>query len=121
MFLLHPVITVVTCLLKGLLSGLIPALVYLPFKNKEKVNFIGVILASLLVPLVNTGSFIGFCFLFFQGIYQKQGEAGLTPFAYFTIGLVGWNFIFEFLTTLLLSPTVYILIIYNEKTRHIGA
>ncbi len=108
--------TVITCLVKGMLSGLIPALLFMLFNKKEKLIFPGVIICSLLVPLINTGTFIGFCFLFFRGIYNSMGQGYADPFAFFTIGFIGWNFLFEILTTGALSPATYKIIkIYKNR------
>lgn len=108
--------TVVTCLLKGLGAGIIPSLVYLPFRKKHQ--YIGSFISSILVPLLNTGIFVGCCFLFFQGIYSKSQGSYATPFSFFTLGLVSWNFIFEFSTTILLTPIIYKIIKIKEKASY---
>lgn len=102
-FLSHNVFfTIVTCLLKTGLAGLISGLIFKLFK---KVNYsFAVILSSILIPIVNTGFFTGCVFLFFYDLLLK-GQ-GANAFVYFCLTIVGWNFIFELLVSSILSPTL---------------
>lgn len=102
-FLSHNVFfTIVTCLLKTGLAGLIAGFIFKLFK---KVNYsFAVILSCVLIPIINTGIFAGCVFLFFYDLLLK-GQ-GANAFVYFCLTIVGWNFIFELLVSSILSPTI---------------
>ena len=91
--------TVLLCLLKtgvaGLLAGFTPKLI-----QNEKIS---VIVASVIVPIVNTGLFIGGCILFFGPLFQNGTELILVTI----LGLIGLNFLIEFGVIVLLAPTTY--------------
>lgn len=92
--------TIVVCLLKTGLAGL--AAGYL-FKGLSKLNYKGNLLvasigASIVVPLINT-------FLFSIGFMIWFNTENIAYNA-LIIGLVGINFLVEFLTIVVLSPTI---------------
>ncbi len=98
--------TIVTVLLKGILCGLAAGAAY---KLLEKYNrYLAVIAAAVVCPIVNTGVFLLGCLLFFLDTVRVWGisEGYGSVAAYMFLGLVGGNFIFEFITNLILSPTV---------------
>ncbi len=102
--------TVITVLLKGTLCGLAAGVVY---KLLSRWNtFAGVLGASLICPIINTGIFLLGCQLFFlEGITDWGTAAGYTNVvAYMFLGLAGGNFIFELITNLILGPTAATLI-----------
>lgn len=101
-FAINPVATVFVCLLKSGLAGLVAALVYQLFL---KINeHVGVILATILVPIINTTIFIIGSLLFFGG---ALGDL-ITLF-------VAANFIIEFIINLVLSPAVYYIVRIYKK------
>ena len=115
----NPVVTVFLCLLKTGLAGFLCGLIYYPFKN-AKTNgkkIVGSILASISVPLINTLLFTAGCFMFFYGPYSDLARKnGYTDTFYFFITLVvGINFIFEFSISLLVSPSINMLVNYYQK------
>ncbi len=98
--------TVVTVLLKGTLCGIAAGAAY---KLLEKYNrYIAVIAAAVVCPIVNTGVFLLGCLVFFLDTVKAWGmaEGYGSVVAYMFLGLVGGNFIFEFISNLVLSPTV---------------
>lgn len=102
--------TIITVLVKGTACGLVAGIVY---KLLVKWNsFAGVLGASLICPIVNTGIFLLGCQLFFlDGITAWGTEAGYTNVvAYMFLGLAGGNFIFELITNLILGPAAATLI-----------
>lgn len=102
--------TIITVLVKGTACGLLAGIVY---KLLSKWNsFAGVLGASLICPIVNTGIFLLGCQLFFlDGITAWGAEAGYTNVvAYMFLGLAGGNFIFELITNLILGPAAATLI-----------
>ena len=87
---MSPVGTVVVCLLKCTVAGVISSLVYHTIKNKHFATPI----ASALVPIINTGLFILGSFII--------------------IGVVGWNFLIELGTTLVLSTLTNEILLTRE-------
>ena len=102
-FLSHNVFfTIVTCLFKTGLAGLISGLI---FKLLNKLNYsIAVIIACVMIPIINTSFFALCVFLFFYDLLLV-GQ-GANAFVYFCLTIVGWNFIFELLVSSILSPTI---------------
>ena len=103
---IHELGTIATVLLKGILCGLVTALVY---KLLEQFNlYVAVLTAAVVCPIVNTGIFLIGCRLFFWETISAWGSgAGFeNPAAYALLGLVGANFLFEMVFNLLLSPVI---------------
>jgi uncharacterized membrane protein len=94
--------TVLVCLLKSALAGLIASLIYNLLKNKNE--HLGVVLSVIVVPIINTFVFIIGSLLFFGGVF---GEL-ITMF-------IGVNFIIEFIVNALLSPSIYYVIKVIKK------
>lgn len=107
--------TIITVLLKGLLSGVAAAVAY---KLLENVNrYLAVFVAAIVCPVVNTGVFVLGCLTFFMDTIKLWGAgAGYeNAFAYIFVGLIGINFVIELLINVILSPTVIKLISIQEK------
>ena len=109
-----PVGTVVACLLKTTLAGLVAGYVYKLFKNKNQL--LGIILASILVPVINTGIFSTVCLLFFRPILATG--AGSDSFGsmmtFLLVGFIGWNFLVELGTTVLVSTILGIVLVRRK-------
>ncbi len=104
---IHPVGTVVTVLLKGALCGLAAGLVY---KVIAKWNrYVAVIAAAIVCPVVNTGIFLLGCKVFFMEAIKEWGVAnGFTNVAeYMFLGLAGGNFLVELGANVVLSPVIF--------------
>lgn len=96
---ISPLGTILACLLKTTIAGLVAGFVAKALK--EKNDLLSAVLASILVPLINTLIFVVVTYFFFlEGL-------GLPNFwSIFTI-LIGLNFIFEIITNVIISPTTY--------------
>ena len=96
---ISPVGTILACLLKTTIAGLLAGFVAKAFK--EKNDLLSVVLASIIVPLVNTLIFAIIVYFFFlEGL-------DLSDFwSIFTV-LIGLNFLFEIVTNVIISPTTY--------------
>ena len=107
--------TVITVFIKGIMAGLCAGLVYKLLKNKNK--YLAVIISAIVAPVVNTGIFIGGCFVFFIDAVQEMATAqGKSLAAFILIGFVGLNFVFELLANIILSPSILRIInIRNKK------
>ncbi len=110
--------TILTVLAKGVLCGLCAGLVY---RLLARLNtYVGVFVAAIVCPLVNTGIFLIGCRIFFWDTLVTWAAA--TPFgnntvAYMFGGLVGFNFLFELGANILLSPIVVKLLDIAKKIK----
>lgn len=96
--------TIFTCLIKMTLAGLIAGIIFKILKNKNLL--LASILASISVPLFNTGIFVGCSFIFFMPkITELAGSTN--PIFFLFIVMVGWNFLLEFGLNSLLSPVFH--------------
>ena len=95
--------TILTCLLKTTLAGVVAGLIMMLFKKYNK-RTTGSIIASILVPIVNTGIFAIFCLVFFMGRLSEINPNNIASALF--LGMIGVNFIFEILTTAIVSPSL---------------
>ena len=107
--------TVLTVLVKGALAGFLAGVVYALLKNTNE--WVAAICAALVCPVVNTGTFLLGCKLFFMETISMWAEAmGFESVGrYMIIGLVGGNFLFEVLVNIVLSPVIVRLIRVARK------
>ncbi len=99
--------TIVTVLVKGTLAGLFSGLIYRAIAEKGHPLF-AVYVAAIVCPIVNTGVFLIGCRLFFWETIRSWGDAAgfKNVGAYVVGGLVGFNFLFELLFNVVLSPVI---------------
>lgn len=97
--------TIVTVMVKGILSGYLAGLTY---KLLEKFNrYLAVLAAAVVCPVVNTGIFLLGCVVFFLDTVKAMATSeGISVFAYLIIFFVGLNFIFELVFNIILSPAI---------------
>lgn len=98
--------TIITCILKGVLAGVVSAVVY---KLLEKKNaWIAILAAAIVCPIVNTGVFLLGCLLFFYNtICEWAAGAGFANVGtYMIVGFVGLNFLVELAINLCLSTVI---------------
>ena len=107
MFEALPVVTLALCVIKGVAAGLVSGVVYKLFKGKEK-NALGVILSAVACPIVNTGIFVSGLFVFYYDLMSEFASANAyaSTVAFIFIGIVGLNFVVEFVINVLLIPVV---------------
>lgn len=111
-FTISPLGTVLTVLLKGMLSGYLSGLVFRALAGKSV--YFGALLAALICPVVNTGVFFGGCALFFwDGIAKACGGDALN---YIITVMIGVNFLVELGVNLLLSPGISTLVRAKRKS-----
>jgi len=109
-----PLATVAVILARGLLAGSVTGFIYK--KLEEKGMTIAAIAAAAVCPIVNTGIFIAGMYIFFIPLLNEWGVAGASDIASFIfLGMVGFNFIFEFALNIILSPSIVRLIQYNRS------
>lgn len=108
--------TVVTVLVKGVLAGMASGLVYSKLKGKNE--WVAIIAAAVVCPVVNTGVFLLGCVAFFMETVAGWAEAmgfGTNVAKYMFLGLAGGNFLFELLFNIVLSPLITRLIRIGRK------
>ena len=98
----QPFFTVLVIMAKGILAGLIAGLIYQVLKKHQTA---AAVVAAILCPVVNTGIFLlGTFTLFYDLLLTMAGGTNVIVFA--LTGLLGWNFIVEFLVSLVLGPVI---------------
>ena len=108
--------TIITVLLKGTLCGLMAGIVYNALKSKN--SLIAVIAAAVICPVTNTAVFLLGCAFFFLdtlAVWAVGAGFGENVALYIITVLVGFNFIFELLTNIVLSPVVVRLLNIKNK------
>ena len=107
MWVANPAVTALVCILKGVAAGFCAGLVARVFKKRE---FVGIVLAAAIAPIVNTGIFlVGMLTVFREVMMTFAANIGMggTGAVYFAVVvLVGVNFIIEFAANLILSPSI---------------
>lgn len=106
--------TVITVMIKGILSGYFAGLSY---RLIEKFNrYVAVFVSAIVAPVVNTGIFLLGCLVFFMDSVNAGALAeGMSVGGYLIIFFVGLNFVFELLVNVLLSPAILRIINIKKK------
>ena len=98
---IHPIGTIVTILIRGMLAGLFAGIIYHLISKKNKT--IAIVCAAVICPMVNTGIFLLGLYLFFQAYFLI-----LSPAAFI-------NFPAELILNLVLVPTIVRLVQYGQN------
>ena len=110
----NPWLTALICMVKGVAAGFVAGLIAKAFKN-SKIPFVGVLLAAVAAPVVNTGLFLlGLSTCFYDILVAWAG--GQAVLYYIVFGLVGVNFLIEFSINLVLSSTIASIVNAVKKT-----
>ena len=109
--------TIITCVSKGVLSGLAAGAVYRLLEKKN--SLVASICAGICAPVVNTGVFLIGCRLFFYDTVAAWGAAvGFENTAlYMIVSFVGINFLVELGINLVLSSAIVQIIRIGRKRR----
>lgn len=111
-----PVGTLITCLFKCTIAGLVSGLVYKLISKKNRV--VAAIIAAILVPILNTGLFAVCGFTLLKASVSNL-YSDVRPIEAVFMLLIGWNFIFEFVITSALSPSIVkIMKIMTRSDKH---
>ena len=102
---INPYATVVICFAKCTVAGIVAAYIYKLLKSKNEL--VALVTASALVPIINTGIFAIGALVFFQPFLNSGvGDSFPNIGAFLIFGVIGWNFIFELISTVILAPTI---------------
>ncbi len=97
-----PIATFFTCTVKTTAAGFVAGLVYhLLSKKNERA---AIIVASGLVPVINTAIFIVGCLFMTNSVYGMAG--GQNVLIFILVGLVTFNFFIELAVNLLVAPAL---------------
>lgn len=113
----HPVLTFLTCVIKGALAGFVSATIYKLLKNKNE--YLSVILSALAAPIVNTGLFIVGALIMSDSISLFMSTNGISvDIIYFLIIMcAGVNFLVEFALNGILAPSLYRVVKYFKARK----
>ena len=107
-FSISPVGTILTCLLKTTIAGVVAGFVANAIKKKN--DTLASILVSIIVPVINTGIFSVFCILFFKSRLQEINPNNISAALF--LGMIGFNFIIEIIITLIVVPSLYKIVLH---------
>lgn len=109
--------TIITVIVKGTVAGLAAGLVYLALEKKNQ--YLAVISAAIVCPVVNTGLFLVGCVLFFMDtINGWAAAAGFASAGAYMIGaLVGVNFLVELAVNIVLSSAIMRIIRFGKTNK----
>ena len=103
-FVYAPIGTIITCLSKCTIAGLIAGFI---FKWINKKNFLlAAIIASILVPIINTGIFALCALSIILKAIDNMNVNGVNMFRFLFLILITWNFVLEISITTILSPVI---------------
>lgn len=100
----HPLITALTCLVKGVCSGIVSGFTY-KIANKNSKT-IASFLSAGICPIVNTGLFIIGALFMSDTLSNNFVEDGSTVIYYLIIGCAGVNFLVELAINLICAPAI---------------
>lgn len=99
--------TVLATVGRGVLVGVLTALAA-RIASKLRSSLGGYIITSAVAPIANTGIFVVlFALLFNPTLQSFAASEGQSAFAFLILTMVGINFLFELLTTVLLTPALF--------------
>lgn len=108
---INPIGTVLTVIAKGMVAGIVAAVIYKAIEKKNKT--VAVVAAGIACPIVNTGIFLVGCYLFFRE--WLIAVFGTTGFATVITGLVSVNFAAELGINMLLASVIVRIIDLGKK------
>lgn len=101
----HPVLTILTCIVKAAAAGFLSGVIYDLISKKNKVA--GVFLSAASAPIINTSLFIIGALFMSDTLTANFVRNGTSVIYFLIIGCAGINFIVELAINLLLAPSIY--------------
>lgn len=100
----NPQMTILIVLVKGAAAGFMSGLCYKIFAKKN--NYLGVVLASVIAPIMNTGIFtVGMLTVFYNVLAETAEKAGFSNPTFFAVtAFLGIRFLFSIGAVLVLAP-----------------
>ncbi|MCI2132661.1 MAG: ECF transporter S component [Eubacterium sp.] len=100
----QPAATILICLLKGIAAGLAAGIFFRLFRKAS--FYLGVVMAAVIAPVVNTGIFSVGCLTIFRSLIQDALGTGSNLLLVFLTTFIGLNFLVEFGINVALTPVV---------------
>ena len=100
----NPIATFLICTVKTTAAGFVAGLVYRALSKKNV--WLAVIVASALVPTINTGVFVLGCFTIYNTISQVAAGNGYAPVYFILVVCAGVNYALELAINLIFSPAL---------------
>lgn len=100
----QPAATILICLLKGIAAGLAAGAFFRLFRKAS--FYLGVVVAAVIAPVVNTGIFSVGCLTIFRSLIQDALGTGSNLLLVFLTTFIGLNFLVEFGINVALTPVV---------------
>lgn len=112
----EPVLFVLIAMVKAIAAGIVPALIFRLFKNHP---FIGVVVASLSAPVVNTTLFLlgSFTILDAFDVYITGAGLPMTAVQFLFAIVITTNFLAEVIISTVLSPAIYRVIVAVKQRK----
>lgn len=107
LFQASPVMTILICIVKGTLAGILPALVFNALKGKN--HLLASIAAAITAPIVNTGVFALGCLIIREDVIATAGKLGVEAVNFATllfVAIIGVNFFIELLINAVFAPAL---------------
>jgi len=113
-YILSPLGTIITVMIKGICAGLFAGLIYKALAKKSRVWAVS--LAAILSPITNTAIFTLGCYAFFLPTIKTWAAfAGIKSAAYFIFTvLIGFNFFIELALNIVLIGAILAIIRIKE-------
>ena len=108
LFQASPIMTILICVVKGTLAGMVPAFIYNALKKYNKLA--ASIAAAISAPVVNTGIFALGCIIIKNDVISVAGKLGIETanFMMLLFGvLITANFFIELLINVVFAPSLY--------------
>lgn len=111
----NPIIYVIIAISKATLAGFLSGLIYKALDKafNGKLVYLKTLIASISAPIINTGIFaLGMVVFFIPQLSEMPNQfpnffgGYVNPIQVLFLGLIGFNFIGEFLVSLVLSPAI---------------
>ena len=112
-FAVSPLGTILACLLKTTLAGVVAGFIAKALKNKN--DLLGSILCSIATPVINTGVFAIFCLIFFKQRLLEINPNSVSAALF--LGMIGANFIFEIIINIVVVPSFYKIVLQVNNSR----
>ena len=109
-----PIATALTCLVKTTVAGYVSGWLYAILQKKNKL--VATFVSAGIVPVLNTSLFIVGCLFMTNSVYRMAQSDGQNILIFILVGLVGFNFFFEFAFNLLFSPAIHRVITIVQKS-----
>ena len=110
----HPVWTVLLCIVKGTMAGVVAGLLFKALKKKNV--YVAIFVASAAAPIVNTGLFILGSLAFLQDTLKANFVGGQTVVYFLVVVCAGVNFLVELAINLIVAPGLHTVYKVVEKS-----